>query len=98
MASYKLLISMQILDIQASIEIYGYENQASYTKKFRELFGMTPTEAHDKKDESKILPPLTWQRISDDVEYDTMDADSSVVSKTKFGITYNQYLKIMEAR
>lgn len=97
MAAYKMLISCPVLDIEAAICISGYENQSSFTKKFNKQFGTTPKKAFLEKDSSKILPVKTWEHISSAEElfenFDTTQQTNTV----KFGISKEQYDKILQA-
>lgn len=97
MAAYKMLISCPILDIEAAVCVSGYDNQSSFTKKFNKQFGTTPKKAFYEKDESKILPIKTWEHISSAEElFESVDV-SAQTNTVKFGISKEQYDKILEA-
>lgn len=98
MASYKMLISCPILNIEAAVVVSGYDNQSSFSKKFKEQFQETPSEAFSKKDQSKLIPPLTWDVLSSDASrfFDKcIEIDEK--EKTKFGVSTIQYEKMMRA-
>jgi AraC-like DNA-binding protein len=98
MAAYKMLISIPLLDIEGAITVSGYDNQSSFGKKFKEYFDMTPTEAFEKKDQTRYTSAFSWSSI---VSNNVKSADNlfpqESSEKTKFGITQTQYAKIMEA-
>lgn len=59
MAAYSVIISMKQFDIEKAIDISGYDNQSSFGKRFKEVFGMSPKSAFRKKDKTKLVGPLT---------------------------------------
>ena len=98
MASYKMLISCPILNIEAAVVVSGYDNQSSFSKKFKEQFEETPSEAFSKKDQSKLLPPLTWKSLSSDASrFFDKCIEMDKKEKTKFGVSAVQYEKMMRA-
>ena len=96
MAAYKILISDPIFDIDAAIEVSGYDNQSSFTKKFTDFFGISPKVAHQKKESSKYKMPLSWEAISVDSS-GTKELAKIEFVPTKFGIPKMQYDRISEA-
>lgn len=97
MAAYKMLISCPILNIEAAICVSGYDNQSSFTKGFNKQFGITPKNAFSEKDKTKLLPAKTWEFISSAEDlFESVDV-SSQESSIKFGISKEQYDKILEA-
>ena len=100
MASYEVLIRQQTFKVEDAIDVSGYDNQSSFTKKFSSEFGMSPKEAHKKKDRSLYTPAKTWEEIScDSNQNDGTGEKLPMKQETKFGIlqsSYQQALKIIE--
>lgn len=97
--AYESLICNDDLNIEMAIDISGLGNHSSFATKFKVFFGMTPTEAFDKKDKSKISEPLSWSDISSSnldslIDKSTDEEGSNVI----FGIKAEQYNKIVEAQ
>lgn len=104
MAAYKLLITAPLFNVEKAIDVSGYDNQSSFSKEFRKRFDLTPKEAFLRKDESLEIPPLNWERISDEAEPKgddtaaTVSADAGCFdTDTVFGIDSDLYARIMEA-
>lgn len=64
MAAYEVIIDSKEFRINDAISYTGYSDQPTFTKAFRKLFDMTPKEAWNLKDDSKVHPPLFWDNIS----------------------------------
>ncbi len=99
MTAYRSLICNNKLNIEMAIDISGLGNHSSFATKFKAIFGMTPTEAFEKKDKSKIVEPLSWSAISSSnldslVDKSTDEEGSNMI----FGIKAEQYNKIVEAQ
>jgi AraC-like DNA-binding protein len=95
MASFKLLLNQEKLEIDPAIALSGLQNQSSFDKRFKQMFNMSPKEAHKIKDNSLYTSPIAWDDLSsDDVEIDESDR----VSKTEymFGVSKEQYNNIVE--
>ena len=98
MAAYTTIVSMPIFDIEVAISVSGYDNQSSLGKKFKERFGITPTEAFREKDFSRISEQITWDMISNGVNlFDNKIKASKPDQKERFGIPAKEYLLITEA-
>ena len=98
MAAYELLIEQDDFNINQCIEISGLDNQSSFGKKFKEVFGVSPYDAFTAKDQSKCLPPLSWNSI---FEIHSKKNESMSEEKSEqefFGVTSAQYKKILEAQ
>ena len=63
MAAYELLIEQDDFNINQCIDISGLDNQSSFGKKFKEVFGVSPYDAFTAKDQTRCLPPLSWNSI-----------------------------------
>ena len=98
MAAYTLILTQDEMNIDQAIEISGLDNQSSFGKKFKEVFGITPQEAFVIKDQSKISLPLSWESIqfieSENIRTSSVDNDST----NYYGVTFEQYNKIIKAK
>lgn len=98
MAVYTTIISMPIFDIEVAISVSGYDNQSSFGKKFKERFGITPKEAFNEKDFSRIAEQITWDMISNGVNLlDEKAVISEPKENFKFGLPASEYKLIQEA-
>lgn len=99
MAAYRYLITEKNPNISFAVDISGFDNHSSFTKKFSARFGMPPKEASCKKDKSLLTDPLTWNEISCDTACPTVAEEEveQMEEKRRFGISQEQYVKIMEA-
>lgn len=98
MAAYALILTQDEMNVDNAIEISGLDNQSSFGKKFKEVFGMTPQEAFAKKDQTKLLPPLSWESISS-IESKTNGMPSAGHNSADcYGVTMEQYNKILQAQ
>ena len=98
MAAYTLILTQDEMNIDRAIEISGLDNQSSFGKKFKEVFGITPQEAFIKKDQSKLIPRLSWESIQF-VESETNRTPSVDKDSTNYyGVTLEQYNKIIQAK
>lgn len=99
MAAYKHIITMKEKDFRKAIELSGVQEQSSFIKKFKRLFGMTPKQAFENKDESKILPIKDWDQISQEGKniIIRLDEDENVLRETKFGISKEMYIRAQRA-
>ena len=98
MAAYSELIKGERFDVSRALEIAGYDNQSSFGKRFRERFGMTPSEAYARKAASMFRKPSTWDHISADRELPAeVLSEVKSVSHTVFGIDRERYARIQQA-
>ena len=106
MAAYKYLLEADPSKISSpraisyAVSISGYDNQNSFTKKFSQFFNkLTPKEAFLKKDLSLLTEPLTWAVVSDEsaLTLSNKEEDLPMVNTLKFGISQEQYTKVIEA-
>lgn len=95
MYAYEKLIAQEDPDMQEIIDISGYDNQASFCKKFKERFAITPQDANREKDPSLLESPKKWDLISAD-KRENIPVISESKEKTKFGVSQEQMKKISE--
>ena len=84
--------------IQDAIQISGLSDQPTFDKKFKKTFGMTPTEAYNKKDYSILTARLTWKGSSQiEVTERTKENNISDLSNdTVFGLARYRYEEVKE--
>lgn len=98
MAAYRHLIYSEKLDISGAYEIYGSGGHQAFDKSFKNYFGMTPTQAFERKDESHILEPLFMSTIDVRKELPTYTwTEEMVNTDTIFGLPSSRYEEIVEA-
>ena len=98
MSAYKMLISCPLLNIEAAIVVSGYDNQSSFSKKFKEQFGITPTDAYQTKDERGLTAPIDWDSLSSEAgRFFEESIREDRLHRTKFGVTLEQYKRMNEA-
>ena len=95
MAAYKLLVEQKKFDIEPAICISGLGNQSSFSKRFKQLFNMSPKEAHIKKDKTIYVPPLTWDSLSSESTNKTLVQEEEKREHV-FGVSKEQYDLIVE--
>ena len=98
MAAYTRILVQDEMDIEQAIEISGLDNQSSFSKKFKEVFDMTPQEAFIKKDQSKLLQPLSWESVSSNGRIISEPSSNTPDSVNYYGVTLEQYNKIIQAQ
>lgn len=99
MHSYSCLIAAADFDAEKLVGISGYDNQSSYSKKFKETFAMTPKEAYKKKNKALLQPPDTWDRLSEGKIMTAMTSGPHIDKFTsKFGLSPETFAKISEAQ
>lgn len=101
-ASYECLISSdkRIKEaIQDAISLSGLSDQPTFDKKFKKIFGMTPTEAYNKKDGFHVTMRLTWENCSHIEIEDITEENNSKVSRKNsvFGLIHSKYEEVKEA-
>ena len=97
MAAYKTIISMPIFDVEIAISVSGLDNQSSFGKRFKERFGITPKEAFNLKDESKLAEQITWDIISNGNNLFEAETKEQTYSPKKFGLPEEEYQRIQQA-
>lgn len=94
MLAYKMLISRDTWGLNEEYWLSGVDSPKGFITKFKKIFGITPGKAFNKKDESLIQPPKTWEVISDDFKHqiclDLLDGNKS---NMRFGIDVDAFIK-----
>ena len=106
MAAYRYLTSGEEKPLIAvAVEIAGFDNQSSFTKRFSEVFGLPPAMATKQKDESLLQKPKTWQSLgsknenvgqSEDVPEDSYE-NLYQRCENRFGMKQEEYDRVAEA-
>lgn len=99
MAAYSYLIGWNKMRINDAVAISGKATASSFNRAFKDTFGITPSEAFRDKDETRIVPPLSWDDISCETEY-PLTAEEEVEQMKDmnvFGIPKEQYERALEA-
>ena len=99
MAAYNHIITMKEKDFGKAIELSGVQDQPAFIKKFKKMFGMTPTRAFDEKDESKKLPVYDWDQILQEGRNIMLklNENENVLRETRFGISKEMYIRAQRA-
>lgn len=96
-ASYETMIELEDFDSSAAVEISGCGDQATFNKKFKKSYGVTPTQAFEKKDAGLLKYILSWDEL-DRIEISSAGKrkEKMGTSKSIFGLTRNKYNEIKE--
>jgi len=99
MAAYSYLINRDKLRIDGAVAISGKGTASSFNRSFKDTFGITPSEAFRDKDETRIVPPLSWDDISCETDHPLAAEEEVEQMKNKnvFGIPKEQYDRALEA-
>lgn len=99
MAAYSYLIGWNKMRINDAVAISGKATASSFNRAFKDMFGITPSEAFRDKDETRIVPPLSWDDISFETEYPLTAEEEAEQMKDMnvFGIPKEQYERALEA-
>ena len=99
MAAYKHLITMKKKNFKKVIDLSGVQEHSSFVRKFRKQFGMSPTQAFDKKDESRIFPIKDWDQISQEGKsiFVKLEEDENILREKRFGISKEMYIRAQRA-
>lgn len=97
MAAYKIILEQDNLNLEEVMAL-SILDHSSFDKRFKEKFGVTPTEAFKQKDNTKYLPPITWESIvlmhGNDIEVHIEENEMP----SFFGVSKSKYYKILEAQ
>jgi ATP-dependent helicase/nuclease subunit B len=91
------------MNVENAIEISGLDNQSSFGKKFKEVFGMTPQEAFAKKDQTKTsLPeadplPGATDAVADDGLYQPLPPSESDLSPAARALCFGDTLRLSQS-
>lgn len=96
MYAYEVLINQEVYEVEKAILIAGYDNQNSFTKKFRSEFDITPRQAWKKKNKELLQSPMFWD-VLEGVDMN-MDNVANVIEpeQTILGIDVKIYDKFVE--
>ena len=99
MAAYKHLITMKKKNFKKVIDLSGVQEHSSFVRKFRKQFGMSPTQAFYKKDESRIFPIKDWDQISQEGKsiFVKLEEDENILREKRFGISKEMYIRAQRA-
>ena len=99
MAAYKHLITMKKKNFKKVIDLSAVLEHSCFVRKFRKQFGMSPTQAFDKKDESRIFPIKDWDQISQEGKsiFVKLEEDENILREKRFGISKEMYIRAQRA-
>ena len=95
-AAYRHIITSKTFDVNGALMIANVADQSGLTKIFRKQFGMTPKQAFDLKDASKLLPPKSWDEISCASEVAEAVEPEVPETETVFGVDAAIYERITQ--
>ena len=98
MAAYECILTQNEFNVEDAIALSGLENQSSFGKKFKEVFGVTPQEAFYEKDAKKYVSPLTWDQMASASGHQDDNTSQADDKEVFFGVTKDQYQKIVQAQ
>lgn len=97
-ASYEHIIDCEIFDAQTAVTLSGLGDQSALNKKFKSTYGLTPKEAHAKKDYSLVEMRMTWKGFSNvEIKERTNENNSDSPFDTVFGLARKKYEEVKEA-
>ena len=78
--SFEELKTTDIKIIDLSIK-YGYDSQISFSRAFKKLFGITPSECKETKEQYKLFPVLKFNNNESyrELNYEIKDIDEKVI-------------------
>ncbi len=89
MAAYESILNSEKYDANKAVELSGFADQPTFNKRFKIVFGLTPTEAFEKKDPSLLKVKLSWDKLQG------IRVSSNAI-KTIFGIDRAKFDEIKE--
>lgn len=98
MLAYESIIESEKFNAEKAISLSGLSDQATFNKKFKSVFNLTPTEAFKKRDFSLLKIKLSWNDLQTlNISSDLMARTSKpIVSKTIFGIDKSKFNELKE--
>lgn len=98
-ASYEHIIDGERFDAQTAVTLSGLGDQSALIKKFNNVYGMTPKEAHAKKDRSLVKARMKWNDFShvEIQEITSEENDTVTTNNTVFGLARTKYEEVKEA-
>jgi len=95
-AAYRHIITSKTFDINGALMIANVADQSRLTKVFRKHFGVTPKQAFELKDASKLLPLKCWDEISCATEVAEAVEPEVPETETVFGVDAATYERITQ--
>lgn len=98
-ASYEHIIDSERFDAKTAVTLSGLGDQSALIKKFNNAYGMTPKEAHAKKDRSLVKARMKWNDFShvEIQEITSEENDTVIANNTVFGLARTKYEEVKEA-
>lgn len=98
-ASYEHIIDCERFDAKTAVTLSGLGDQSALIKKFNNAYGMTPKEAHAKKDRSLVKVRMKWNDFSHvEIQEITIEENDTVIANnTVFGLARTKYEEVKEA-
>lgn len=98
-ASYEHIIDGERFDVKTAVTLSGLGDQSALIKKFNNAYGMTPKEAHAKKDRSLVKVRMKWNDFShvEIQEITSEENDTVIANNTVFGLARTKYEEVKEA-
>ena len=98
-ASYEHIIDGERFDAKTAVTLSGLGDQSALIKKFNNAYGMTPKEAHAKKDRSLVKVRMKWNDFShvEIQEITSEENDTVIANNTVFGLARTKYEEVKEA-
>lgn len=98
-ASYEHIIDGERFDAKTAVTLSGLGDQSALIKKFNNAYGMTPKEAHAKKDRSLVKVRMKWNDFSHvEIQEITIEENDTVIANnTVFGLARTKYEEVKEA-
>ena len=96
MAAYQYLIDTENAKISEAVDISGFDNQSSFSKRFKKEFNMSPKQAVQKKDANLYKSWITWDYLESDENTREEVRGCSMNEKTVFDVTLEDYQRISE--
>ena len=98
-ASYEHIIDGEKFDAKTAVTLSGLGDQSALIKKFKNAYGMTPKEAHAKKDRSLVKARMKWNDFShvEIQEITSEENDTVIANNTVLGLARTKYEEVKEA-
>ena len=98
-ASYEHIIDGEKFDAKTAVTLSGLGDQSALIKKFKNAYGMTPKEAHAKKDRSLVKARMKWNDFShvEIQEITSEENDTVIANNTELGLARTKYEEVKEA-